>query len=239
MQSEYPTAKQIQLTLKKLSDPLIAEHSQRFFKTGKGEYGYGDKFLGIRVPVLRQLVKTARLIQLSEIQHLLNSPFHEQRLLALLLLVDKYKRGSKSEKDAVYDMYLKNTIHINNWDLVDCSAYKIVGPHVFNKNRKILFNLANSASLWERRISIMSTFYFIKHNDYEDTLKLSLKLLNDKHDLIHKAVGWMLREVGNRNIIVEKIFLKQHYRKMPRTMLRYAIEKFPAVDRKKYLQGEI
>ena len=233
------TVKTIREELKNLADPAIAEHSQRFFKTGKGEYGYGDKFLGIRVPVLRKLVKTYLSIELRQVQSLLKSAYHEERLLALLLLVAKFERGSKQEKAVIYKLYLSNTTFINNWDLVDCSAHKIVGPYLHDKNRQILYKLCKSKNLWEKRISIMSTYFFIKHDEFEDTLKLSELLLEDKHDLIHKAVGWMLREIGNRDRETEKAFLKTHYKNMPRTMLRYAIEKFSQPERKAYLSDKV
>ena len=233
------TAKLISKELKSLANPKIAEHSKRFFKTGKGEYGYGDKFLGIRVPVLRKLVRSYLCIELQQIQHLLESIYHEERLFALLLLVEKFQRGSQKEQKSIYKLYLDNTANINNWDLVDCSAHKIVGPYLADKKRLVLYKLCKSESLWERRIAIISTYYFIKLNDFEDALNLSSALLNDKHDLIHKAVGWMLREIGNRDLATEKAFLKPHYKAMPRTTLRYAIEKFPEVDRKKYLLGEV
>ena len=220
------TTKAIRVELKNLADPAIAEHSGRFFKTGKGEYGYGDKFHGIRVPVLRKLVKTYLDIELNQVQSLLESTYHEERLLALLLLVAKFERGNKKEQTTIYKLYLGNTAFINNWDLVDCSAHKIVGPYLNDKSKQVLYKLSKSENLWERRIAIMSTYHFIKQGKFDETLKISAVLLNDEHDLIHKAVGWMLREVGNRNREAEKAFLKTHYKTMPRTMLRYAIEKF-------------
>lgn len=233
------TSKQISKILRELADPSIAEHSQRFFKTGKGEYGEGDKFLGIRVPVLREQVKKYRDISLKEIRRLLKSAFHEERLCALLLLVHKFAKGNEEEKTAIYKMYLNNTQYINNWDLVDSSAQHIVGAYLEDRDKQILQDLSKSNNLWERRIAIMSTFHFIRKHQFDETLNLSKQLLNDDEDLIHKATGWMLREVGNRDLPVEKAFLKEHYKKMPRTMLRYAIEKFPEQERKKYLQGMI
>ena len=225
--------------LENLADSEIATHSQRFFKTGKGEYGYGDKFLGIRVPILRKLAKLFQDVSEAEIKKLLKSEYHEVRLFSLLILVDQFSRGSEDEKELIYNLYLKHTKYINNWDLVDTSAHNIVGVWLANRDRSKLYELANSKSLWERRISIMSTFYFIKIGDYRDTLKISETLINDSEDLIHKAVGWMLREVGNRNQEVEEKFLKKHYRKMPRTMLRYSIEKFSKERRQEYLKGVI
>ncbi len=214
-------------------------HSQRFFKTGKGEYGCGDKFLGIRVPVLRSLVKSCRSLSISDILRLLKSPWHEKRLLALLILVDHFEQGSKSKQQEIFDLYLLHTQYINNWDLVDTSCHKILGPWLFGCDRSVLYELANDKDLWKRRISIISCMYFIKRDDFNDALKISEILLSDEHDLIHKAVGWMLREVGNRNIKIEKVFLKLHYKTMPRTMLRYAIEKFPKEERKMYLAGNV
>ena len=231
------TAKQISKVLHNLADPAIAEHSQRFFKTGEGEYGAGDQFLGIRVPVLREQVKHHQSTPLSEVEKLLKSPFHEERLFALLLLVQKFKKGDDEEKTTIYQLYLDNTQYINNWDLVDSSAYQIVGAYLETKDRQILYQLAQSQSLWERRIAIMSTFQFIRNQQFDDTLQLSELLLNDPEDLIHKAVGWMLREVGKRDVATEKAFLKSHYKTMPRTMLRYGIEKFSKQDRQQYLAG--
>lgn len=232
-------ARDVQALLKIQANPAIAKGSTRFFKTGKGEYGEGDQFLGIRVPVLRKFAKTYANIALNEVQHLLRSPYHEERLLALLLLVQKFTKGDEKLRTVIFDTYLNNTRHINNWDLVDSSAYHIVGPYLEDKSRELLYDLAESNSLWERRIAIMATLHFIRKSDFEDVLALSLKLIDDREDLMHKAVGWMLREVGNRNKTVEKYFLKQHYQRMPRTMLRYAIEKFPPSERQRYLRGEI
>ena len=217
----------IRKILRSLANPDIAEHSQRFFKTGEGEYGEGDKFLGIRVPVLRQQVKTFKDTILDDIQQLLASSFHEERLFALLLLVHKFTKGNEEAKSAIYHLYLNNTQYINNWDLVDSSAYQIVGIFLEDKDRQVLYQLVQSDSLWERRIAIMSTLHFIRNHQFDDTLKLATQLINDPEDLIHKAVGWMLREIGKRDVTVEKVFLQSHYKKMPRTMLRYAIEKFP------------
>ena len=225
--------------LRNLADPAIAEHSQRFFKTGKGEYGEGDRFLGIRVPVIRREVKTCQGASLLDVEKLLKSRFHEERLMALLLLVHKFKRGDEKDTAAIYHLYLDRTQYINNWDLVDCSAPTIVGGYLEDRNRRILHKLAKSVSLWERRIAIMATYQFIRNKDFDDTLALSVKLLTDQEDLIHKAMGWMLREVGNRDQKVEKAFLNTHYKNMPRTMLRYAIEKFPQATRKRYLEGRI
>ncbi len=231
------TVSDIKETLRTLADPLIAEHSKRFFKTGKGEYGEGDEFLGIRVPVLRAHAREFRHATLTEIREFLRSRFHEERLFALLLLVRKFEKGSEDERREVYSLYLENIKHINNWDLVDSSAPYIVGAWLKDRDKQPIYTLAKSGSLWERRIAIMSTFHLIGKNSFDDALQISLLLKHDPEDLIHKAAGWMLREIGKRDMAVEKNFLQQHYRQMPRTMLRYAIERFPENERKKYLKG--
>ena len=222
-----------------LANPEIAEHSQRFFKTAEGEYGFGDKFLGIRVPVIRQAVKKFKATELSAAEKLLKSEYHEVRLYALLFLVYRFSKSSVDEQDEIYHLYLSNTQYVNNWDLVDSSAHHIVGAYLENKDRSVLYDLSKSNLLWERRIAIMSTFCFIKKNQFGDTLHLSEQLLNDQEDLIHKAVGWMIREVGKRDLAIQVAFLKAHYQKMPRTMLRYAIEKFSKEERQKYLSGKV
>ncbi len=231
--------KALQKSLQGLADPEIAAHSMGFFKTGKGEYGEGDRFLGIRVPVLRQLAKKYRDIDLSAIKKLLQSSFHEERLCALIILVQKFSKGTEEERAAIYNLYLGSIEKINNWDLVDSSAHYIVGVYLENRNRDILYKMAGSENLWERRIAVMSTFHLIKKNIFKDTLNISEALLKDNEDLIHKAVGWMLREIGKRDISAEKNFLDKHYKDMPRTMLRYAIEKFEEKERQKYLKGLI
>jgi len=214
-----------------------AEHSKRFFKTGKGEYGEGDIFYGLNTPEMRSLVQKYRnSISPQDIQILLNSEVHEERMIGLLILVKKYEKNTIARK-LIFDFYLKNTKNINNWDLVDVTAPNIVGSYLLDKDRKILHELAKSNNLWEKRIAIISTLSFIRKNDFQDTLIISEILLNDKHDLIHKAVGWMLREVGKRNQEIEEIFLKKHHKTMPRTTLRYAIERFPENLRKRYLNG--
>ena len=230
-----------------LANKGIAEHSQRFFKTGKGEYGESDIFLGIRVPVLRKLVNKYRGISLEEVSKLLHSKFHEERLLAVLILVHLFKNrsgtldesGTYDGQKQIYNLYLDNIEFINNWDIVDISAGNIVGAYLHQKDKALLYRLVYADNLWERRISIISTFYFIRQNEFDDTLKIAEILLNDKEDLIQKAVGWMLREVGKREIEIEEEFLQEHYMKMPRTMLRYAIEKFRETRRKMYLRGEV
>ena len=238
-QSKKYTAKHITKALHALSQPSIAAHSKRFFKTGKGEYSETDQFLGIRVPILRKQAQLCQHIDLEQIQLLLNSPYHEIRLCALFILILKFQKADEKGKTDIYHLYLDNTANINNWDLVDSSAYKILGVYLENKDKTILYDLCQSENLWERRISIIATLHFIKSHQFADTLKLSQQLLTDEHDLIHKAVGWMLREIGNRDLTVEQKFLRKHYQKMPRTMLRYAIEKFPQSERKRYLQGTV
>ena len=213
--------------------------SQRYFKTGPGEYGEGDIFLGITVPEIRKLAKEYPDLSLAETIQLLQSTIHEERLLALLLLVRAYAKADARTKKHIYDLYLENTHYINNWDLVDASAMHIVGAFLMDKSKKILHNLARSNNLWERRIAVMATFHFIKQDAFVESLAIARKLLTDEEDLIHKAVGWMLREIGKRSIQIEERFLKEHYKKMPRTMLRYAIERFPEAKRQRYLKGEI
>jgi len=225
--------------MQELSNPEIAEHSLRFFKTGRGEYGEGDIFLGIRVPVMRKVARKFRELPLEQVHKLLKSKFHEERLLALFMLVALFKKGDDKKKKNIYDTYLGHTDYINNWDLVDSSAHQIVGGYLFERDRKRLYQLAKSKSLWERRIAMIATYTFIKKNDFEETLRLSEILLTDEEDLMHKAVGWMLREVGNRQLEVEEKFLRKHYKKLPRTMLRYAIEKFEEKKRKGYLHGKV
>lgn len=227
--------------MKSLGDSSQIPVLSRFFKTAKGEYGEDDIFLGIRVPVTRKQIKLCTTLELNEIEKLLHSSFHECRLLALLTLVAlfKQKKSSESFKHEIIKLYLRNSYYVNNWDLVDSSAHYLLGPWLEDKDRSILIDLAHSSCIWERRISIMATFHFIKQNNFEDTFKISDILLNDKHDLIHKAVGWMIREVGNKNKSAEINYLSKRYKKMPRTMLRYAIEKFSKDERANYLRGSI
>lgn len=232
-------ADEILSILKELGDGAIAAHSQGYFKTSKGEYGEGDRFLGIRVPVLRQQARRFKTTPLEEVKRLLTSPFHEARLLALLMLVDKYAAGDIVRKEAIYGHYLANTAYINNWDLVDTSAPAIVGDHLLERDKTPLYRLACSTDLWERRIAIIATLTFIRRGRFDDTLAIAERLIADREDLIHKAVGWMLREVGKRDPALEKRFLRTRYQEMPRTMLRYAIEKFPAAERKAYLKGTL
>jgi 3-methyladenine DNA glycosylase AlkD len=229
----------IQRKLQELGSREKAKVLQRFFKTGPGEYGEGDVFVGVKVPELRKLAKEYQKITVKEVKQLLRSAIHEERLLALFILVRKYSKGDEAEKKRIYELYLKNTQFINSWDLVDSSAHHIIGAFLVDKSKEQLYSLAKSMNLWERRISIISTFYFIKHDKYAETLKISEILLTDEQDLIHKAVGWMLREIGKRNMPTEEKFLRKHYKRMPRTMLRYAIEKFPEDKRQRYLKGKI
>ena len=232
------TAASVQRELRNLGNADIAQHSKRFFKTDVGEYGEGDCFLGIRVPVLRRLSKQHKKLPLFEVETLLISQFHEVRLLAIFILIERYKLAQlKTEKEQIFKLCLKNIERINNWDLVDSCAPRIFGPHLTGKNKQLLFDLAKSNSLWERRIAIMSCYSFIRQDKFSVALKISKLLLHDDEDLIHKAVGWMLREIGNRDIKAEETFLHNHYNDMPRTMLRYAIEKFPPSKRKRYLAG--
>lgn len=216
-----------------------AKTMQWFFKTGKGEYGEGDKFVGIKVPVQRQIAKKFFDLENEDLKILLNSNIHEERLIALLILVDKYQKTNNKGKEKVYKFYLRNSKKINNWDLVDLSAPKIMGEHLLINDKQILFKFAVSKNLWERRIAIISTYTFIKNKQFKTTLQISDILLNDDHDLIQKAVGWMLREVGKIDLELLERFLKARYKNMPRTMLRYSIEKFPEKKRKKYLKGAI
>jgi 3-methyladenine DNA glycosylase AlkD len=232
------SAAELQKRLAALADARIAAGSRRFFKTGPGQYGEGDIFRGIRVPVLRGLAKEYQSIRLPEAVRLLGSPFHEDRLLALLLLVRLYSRGDVAAREKIYRLYLKHTRFINNWDLVDSSAEHIVGAFLWDKSREPLHRLAKSADLWERRIAIIATFHFIKRGEFGETLAIARTLLSDREDLIHKAVGWMLREVGKRDPAALEEFLKEHQQRMPRVMLRYAIEHFPADKRQQYLKGK-
>lgn len=231
--------KDIREAVRALADPVQAKHALRFFKTGPGEYGEGDRFLGLRMPQIRALVKEYGVLPLSTIKPLLKSPWHEERMLALLLMVYRYQRVEEDEQEALYQLYLNSTDHINGWDLIDVTCRHIVGAWLYTRSRKPLYELARSDSLWERRIAMLATFYFIANNDFDDALKLAKILLRDEHDLMHKAVGWMLREIGKRDRKREEAFLLKHYQKMPRTMLRYAIEHFPERRRMAYLKGTV
>jgi len=233
------TIKAIQDRLQGLADPNRAEFLQKFFKTGPGIYGAGDRFLGIKVPKLRKLAREFGACPLKDALILLRSPIHEERLVALLLLMRIFAKGPESVREQVYKSYLRHSRHINSWDLVDVSAQYIVGAFLWEKDRAPLYRLAKSKDFWERRIAIMATLYFIRQGRFDETLKIAKLLLTAPEDLIHKAVGWMLREVGKRDPRAEEDFLKKHYKKMPRTMLRYAIERFPETKRRRYLQGKV
>ncbi len=233
------TVQDIISILRGLANPQIAEHSQRFFKTGKGQYGEGDIFLGIRVPALREQAKKFTNAPLGAIQVLLGSVYHEERLCALMMLLSKYAKAGDDDQKRFYEFYLKNTRHINNWDLVDLSAPGIVGAYLLDKDPSPLYRLAGSPSLWERRIAIVSTLSFIRKRRFDNTLSIAQMLLDDREDLMHKAAGWMLREVGKRDVCVLKKFLDASAQLMPRTMLRYAIEKFPENERLKYLHAPV
>lgn len=235
MKEKKYTLKGLERELKENADEKQAANLQRFFKTGKGEYGEGDKFLGLKVPVLRNICKNYIELSLDDMQELLDSKIHEERFCALAILRSKYAKADEPEKKNIFDFYIGHAERINNWDLVDLSAPNIVGDYLQDKDRRILYKLAKSDNLWKRRIAVLSTFSFIKVNDFGDTLEIAEILLQDKHDLIHKAVGWMLREIGKRDLAAEEKFLRRHYKQMPRTMLRYAIERFEEDKRGFYL----
>ena len=224
--------------VKSLADPKRAEASARYFKTGPGEYGEGDKFIGLNVPQQRSIAKKFQELSLADIAKLLKSRIHEERFIALEILVMQFEKAGEKLQKQIANFYLKNTKHINNWDLVDTSAPYILGEYLVTRPRKILTKLARSRILWERRIAIIAAMSFINRNDFTDTLRIAGILLNDEHDLIHKAVGWQIREVGNKDKKILRKFLKKHYQSMPRTMLRYAIEKFPEPERQRYLKGQ-
>jgi len=226
---------QIRKELLLLGDKVRAKKLASFFKTGKGQYGEGDVFLGIPVPEQRKVAKKYIGLSFDDILELLSGKIHEFRLTALLILVLKYSKADDSEKEIIHNFYLKNTKSVNNWDLVDLTAPKIVGDYLLNRDRSILFELVKSDSLWERRIAVLATFCFIKNNDFNDAFSISKMLIQDQHDLIHKAVGWMLREIGKRNQEALEDFLMKYHKQMPRTMLRYSIEKFEEEKRKYYL----
>jgi len=231
------TLARLRARLRRLASPTDVKFLQRFFKTGPGEYGEGDQFLGIRVPVTRQLAKEFAALPRRAVVTLLHSPIHEERLLALILLVNAYGRADEAGRTEIYELYLAQLDRVNNWDLVDTSAPQIVGGHLAERPRKILFRLARSENLWHRRVAMLATLYFIRAGDFGDALRLAERLRDDGHDLMHKAVGWMLREVGKRDIAALNEFLDRHAARMPRTMLRYAIEKLPEPARQRYLQA--
>jgi len=233
------TATALSRKLRSRAKPESVAILQRFFKTGPGQYGEGDRFIGVALPVIRSLGREFRGMAIDELQKLLRSPVHEERALALVMLVDAFKAGDDRARRRIYDLYLSNTRFINNWDLVDCSAAQIVGGWLRGRSTAPLTRLAKSKSLWERRIAMIATFDGIRRGEFDDTFRNATLLLRDDHDLIHKAVGWLLREVGKRDGAAERAFLADRYKTMPRTMLRYAIERFPEVERRKYLRGAI
>jgi 3-methyladenine DNA glycosylase AlkD len=224
---------QIIADFEKQADPEHASRLQGFFKTGKGGYGEGDIFLGLRVPDQRKIAKKYRELPLPDILRLLQSGIHEHRLTSMFILTHQFNKGDEKKRKQIVDLYLVNTAYVNSWDIVDSSAHKLLGAWLIDKPRDILYRLAESDSLWEKRISIISTFAFIKHGDLTDALALAEKLVNDEHDLIHKATGWVIREIGKKDQQALEDFLQRHYKTMPRTMLRYAIERLPE-DRRKY-----
>ena len=226
--------------IRALANKEIAQHSLRFFKTDKGEYGHGDLFLGVRAPKIRLIAKKHIDISITDMKTLIQSKYHEERFLGLIILVNKYaKTKDKKNRNQLYKIYVYSFKYINNWNLVDVTCPHVTGKHLIDKDRTILYKWAKSEDLWTKRIAMVSTFSFIRKNDLEDTFKIAEILLHDEHDLIHKAVGWMLREAGKRDIKKEETFLKKYYKTMPRTMLRYSIEKFPETKRQKYLKGTI
>jgi 3-methyladenine DNA glycosylase AlkD len=226
--------------IRELADEEIAKHSLRFFKTDKGQYGFGDIFLGVRAPKIRLIAKKHIDISIADMKTLIQSKYHEERFLGLIILVNKYaKTKDKKNRNQLYKIYVSSFKYINNWNLVDVTCPHVTGKHLIDKDRTILYKWAKSEDLWAKRIAMVSTFSFIRKNDLEDTFKIAEILLHDEHDLIHKAVGWMLREAGKRDLKREETFLKKYYKTMPRTMLRYAIEKFPETKRQKYLKGTI
>jgi 3-methyladenine DNA glycosylase AlkD len=232
------TAASIRRRLRAAADASRVPGLQRFFRTGKGEYAEGDRFIGLTVPLMRGVCRECRAAPVRELVRLLQSPIHEDRLVALLLLVDAFKRGSAEEKRRIYDLYLKNTARINNWDLVDASAPQIVGAWLRDRSKAPLTRLAKSPMLWERRIAIVATQDFIRQRQLDETFRIADLLLDDRHDLIHKATGWMLREAGKRDGAALRRYLDARHQRMPRTALRYAIERFPEQERRAFLRRE-
>ncbi|MCK4869990.1 MAG: DNA alkylation repair protein [Gammaproteobacteria bacterium] len=235
------TISRLHAELQHMADKEKALILSRFFKTGVGEYGEGDQFLGIKVPELRKVAKRFCDLKLADIKKLLYSKVHEERMIALLILLLQYQKAKDDAPFAarIYDFYVNNMRQVNNWDLVDLSAPNIVGHYLFTHNKAVLKTWTGADNLWVRRVAMLAPFYFIRQGEFKDALVVAKLLLNDKENLIHKAVGWMLREVGKRDLVVEEKFLQQHYYKMPRTMLRYAIERFDETKRIAYLRGEV
>jgi len=231
---------EIQKTFRQLQDSNRAISNLKFFKTAKGEYGYGDLFLGIRMPVTRQLAKDNIGLSLGNTKTLIKSKYHEERMLGLIILVNKYAKASQDdEKENIYQVYISHFKYINNWDLVDVTCPHIVGKHLIDRDRAVLYQWAQSDDLWTKRISMITNWWFVRKGDLQDVFSIAEVLLGDEHDLIHKAVGWMLREAGKKDMRRTEVFMKQYYRSMPRTMLRYAIEQYPETKRQKYLKGKI
>lgn len=230
-----PAIGSIRRDLRKVATPARAQANRWFFKTGPGQYGEGDQFLGVALPQLRKIAREYRDMPLKHVTLLLKSAWHEERLLALLILVSQYARGDERTRTTIHELYLRHTRWINSWDLVDSSAAQIVGAHLEHRDRRTLRRLARSRVVWERRMAIIATYHYIRRGEFTDALAIAELLRDDGHDLVHKAVGWMLREIGNRDRTVEERFLRTHAARMPRTMLRYAIEKFPVSQRRKYL----
>ncbi|MEA3413939.1 MAG: DNA alkylation repair protein [Nanoarchaeota archaeon] len=224
--------------LQKYSSKEKAEIFKKFFKTGKGEYAEGIILIGLTIPKQREIAKKYQDISLSNLTKLLDSKIHEHRISAGIILVNKYKKANQEKKQEIFNLYIKNAKKFNNWDLVDITCTHIVGDFLLDKDRTLLYDLSKSKNLWEQRISIVSTFEFIRKKDFGDALRIFESLLNHKHDLIHKAIGWMLREIGKRNKEILEDFLKTNYNKLPRTTLRYSIERFPKEERKKWLKGD-
>lgn len=216
-------------------DDQRAKISASFFKTGKGQYGEGDIFIGITVPALRTIAKQYNALSLKELEYFLQNPIHEYRFIALIILTNRFAKATEKEKKEIFDFYIQQRKYINNWDLIDTTTPHIVGAYLFDKEKTILYEFAQSPFLWERRIAILATFYFLKRKHYKETVAIAEILLKDKEDLIHKATGWMLRELGKMDQKTEEMFLKKHSQKMPRTMLRYALERFPEEKRKLYM----
>lgn len=233
------TAKNIQKQLEEVFSPEKRDFLPYFFKTGKGQYGEGDKFIGVVVPDVRKIAKTNKTLSVDEVSRLLNNEYHECRACALFILIEQYKKANEVDRKLLVDFYLAHSHRINNWDLVDLSAKDILGEYLLDKSdRSVLYRLVKSDLLWDQRIAVIATFAFIKKNDFRDIIALSEELLFHKHDLMHKAVGWMLREAGKRDKGVLIGFLDKHYRKMPRTMLRYSIEKLTPEERVHYMRKD-
>lgn len=231
-------AKNVINELSKYENPTDAEFLARFFKTGKGEYGQGDIFIGVRLPVLRKIARQFGTLSFSELEKLLESPIHEHRLTALIIMTYQMKRANTTKSKQIYQLYLKRTDRINNWDLVDVSCRDIVGRYLIDKNRDNLYKLAGSANMWERRIAMVSTWWFIREGQLDDTFLLANKLLQDSQDLIQKAVGWMLREAGKKNQQALVEFLEEHANNMPRTALRYSIERLDKADKDRFMSAK-